>query len=216
MTGVIRQDRPRRAPDQLKGRSTTRIAYCAVGVKSWARQPPSCGAVRPSRCPACGCLGAPVGGPLGLHGHGLRQRTQLGPLACGDPARFTELRLRRYVCVRCGAVTVVAPRGVLPRMRYYAVAIALALALWASEQWPGWRVHEAVSPHAGVGNERLHGWRSLSRWARSSRCLWPFVRAPPDDDTRAAALHASRSLAARAPVPSGRIRIDACAGAGIC
>jgi len=125
----------------------------------------------------------------------------------------TGLLLRRYRCVGCGAITVVAPRGVLPRMRYHAVAVALALSLWSSEQWSGWRVHEAVSPHAGDGNERLHGWRSLSRWARGSRRLWPWLRAPPGGDARAAALHTARCLAARAPVPIGRLCIDACAGA---
>lgn len=131
----------------------------------------------------------------------------------GGPTSLVVLLVRRYLCVGCGAVTVVVPRGVLPSMRYHAVAIVLALALWSSEQWPGWRVHDAVSPHVGVGNERMHGWRSLSRWAHLSRRLWPWLRDPPDGDSRAAALHAARCLAAKAPVPSGRICIDACAGA---
>lgn len=156
-----------------------------------------------------------MGGPVGLHGHGLRKREQRGPLAHGGSASVIVLLLRRYLCVGCGAVTVVVPRGVLPSMRYHAVAIALALALWSSEQWPGWRVHEAVSPHAGVGNERMHGWRSLSRWARSSRRLWPWLRDPPAGNARAAALHAARSIATKAPVPTGRVYVDACAGAAI-
>jgi hypothetical protein len=119
--------------------------------------------------------------------------------------------VRRYECQRCDAIVMVAPRGLLPRLRYGAVAVALALALWSAEGQPGWRVRQAVSPLPSVGNEPLHGWRSLSRWARQAGD-WIGQPGPPRRG-REAAHEATRRLAAHAPMPTGRLRLDACAGA---
>lgn len=152
-------------------------------------------------------------GPLGLHGHGLRERGQLGPASPDELAEHATLRLRRYRCQRCAAVVVSAPRGLLPRLRYGAVAVALALALWAAEDQPGHRVRERVSPLPSVGNEPLHGWRSLGRWARRCRRWWSFLRGTPPVDARTAALSAATQLATKAPIPIGRVVLDACVGA---
>ena len=121
--------------------------------------------------------------------------------------------LRRYRCHRCKAIIVAAPRGVLPRQRYGAVAVALALSLWSSEQLPGWQVRQQVSPLPSVGNEPMHGWRSLRRWAHGCDRWWHWLRVAPPGDARAAALQASRTLAAKAPITTGRLWVDACAGA---
>jgi hypothetical protein len=109
-------------------------------------------------------------------------------------------------------VVVVAPAGVLPRVRYGAVAIALSL--WSAAAEPGWRIREQVSPLDSRGNERLHGWRCLRRWARRATALWRCVRAGPAvTAARAAALEVTRQLAARAPMPTGQLVVDACEGA---
>jgi hypothetical protein len=194
-------------------RSSSRVIYFPIEVKSWASKPPSVAAVRPSRCPCCGCPGDPVGGPKGLHGHGLRERGQLGPDAAGERPGHQTLLLRRYACQRCGAVITSAPRGLLRRLRYGAVAVALSLALWAAEGLAGHRVRAQVSPLPSAGNEPLHGWRSLGRWARQCSRWWRVTGSGPPDGGRAAALEATRKLAAKAPMPTGRLAIDACAGA---
>lgn len=199
----------------LNERSQTRIAYSDVDVKSWAQSPPSVAAVRPAQCLSCGAAGAPMGAPLGLHGHGFRERVQLGPLAAEGAPVLTVLRLRRYRCRHCGAITVAAPRGVLPWLRYGAVAIALALSLWSAEGLSGWRTRERVSPTPSAGDEPMHGWRSLRRWSRDSGRWWRWLRASAPRSARTAALQASRTLAAKAPVPSGRVWVDACAGAAL-
>lgn len=185
-----------------------------MDVKLWAKCPPSVGAVRPARCPVCGAPGASAHGPVGLHGHGLRIRTLLGPLAPGEPPQRTVLWLRRYQCQRCGALVMAAPRGLLPRRRYGAVAIALALSLWGTTRLPGHRVRDKVSPRPSVGNEALHGFQSLRRWARQVGAMWPFLRIQgASSDARARARQATQQLAAWSPIPTGRIWIDACAGA---
>lgn len=85
----------------------------------------------------------------------------------------TTLTVRRYRCVRCLAVLVVVPRGVLPRLRYGAVAIALALARWSVEGVPAARVRAEVSPDRHLGLDARRGWHSLRRWARGSP--WPVT-----------------------------------------
>lgn len=204
---------PRRAPIELKKQSPPHIVYFDVPVKSWTQQAPSVDAVRPARCVCCGAPGAPAGAPKGLHGHGLRERWQLGPEVFGAPSGSRLLQLRRYQCQRYQAVIVACPRGVLPRMRYCAVAIALALVLWGVEQQPGHEVHAAVSPFRSAGEERCHGWRSLRRWARGSPTLWPRLRVRPAVEARRAGAEVARQLAARAVQPSGKVSVDACDGA---
>jgi hypothetical protein len=144
----------------------------------------------------------------------VRERIVLGPVRlCDRPAAYRVLA-RRYVCQRCGAVVVVAPAGVLPHVRYGAVAIALSLSLWSAAGEPGWRIREQVSPFGSAGNERLHGWRCLRRWARRATALWRGVRVGPAVTVaHAAALEITRQLAARAPMPTGRLVADACEGA---
>lgn len=108
---------------------------------------------------------------------------------------------------------VACPRGVFARLRYGVLAIVLALSLWAVEGESGHVVHRAVSPLRSAGNERFHGWRSLSRWARQTELLGCRLRSPPEATARQRALETVRQLAARALLPTGSLGLDACAGA---
>lgn len=93
---------------------------------------------------------------------------RLGPEELGGRSVVAEITVRRYRCLRCSAVMMVCPRGVLPRLRYGAVAIALALGLWAVEGQSSSVVRSQVSPFAVLGHDARRGWRSLARWARGS------------------------------------------------
>ncbi|WP_106090206.1 hypothetical protein [Enhygromyxa salina] len=66
-----------------------------------------------------------------LHGHGQRGRRVGIPTDTNENVEVLELLLRRYACQRCKAIIVVGPRGLLRGRHYSAMAIALALWLWA-------------------------------------------------------------------------------------
>lgn len=131
---------------------------------------------------------------------------RLGPEELGGRSVVGSITVRRYRCQRCAAVLVVVPRGVLPRLRYGAVAIALALALWAVEGLPASAVRAKVSPFRYLGHDARRGWRSLSRWARGSP--WSTTTGAP----RERAARVVQHLAGRA-LGSGSLTALACAGA---
>jgi hypothetical protein len=180
------------------------------------QRPPTVEEVRPGKCPACGAPSRPVGDPLGLHGHGLRERHQWGPVEVGAGATLIAILSRRYRCQPCGAVIAVVPRGILRRRLYSAGTIALALTLWGvTEQAPA-EVRRRVSPFAVVGATAAAGWASLRRWSRAVRAgrLFPVVRAVPVGATlRQVAARAATTLAACAP-GSGGLSIDSAAFLG--
>lgn len=158
--------------------------------------------VRPGRCPACGAAGRPLGGRLGLYGHGLRERHQWGPAALGAAPAVIGLLLRRYQCQPCGAVVVVGPRGLLRRRLYSAGAVALALAFYGVAALPAAEIRRRVSPLRLVGATAAAGWASLRRWCRAVRAgrIFPAVRALPTEATlRAVAARAATTLAAYGP-----------------
>lgn len=102
---------------------------------------------------------------MGLIGHGLRERVQLGPGGIGEAAEAVVVLVRRYLCRGCSAVLTVVPRGMAPRLRYRLRGIAWALGRW----WQGAsaaQVRREVSPFVHVGEEARRGWRSLRRWLR--------------------------------------------------
>lgn len=170
---------------------------------------PSVDAARPARCTACGAASAPPGKGLQLHGHGFRERMRLGPEQLGGRSVVAEITVRRYRCRRCTAVLVVCPRGVLPRLRYGAVAVALALALWSAEGLSSAQVRSHVSPFEVVGHDARRGWRSLRRWARGS----PWCLELPDDERpRQRARRIVQWLAGHGS-ESGSLTVLACAGA---
>jgi hypothetical protein len=197
-------------------RSDIRFVQAAVPVKLWAARPPNVDEVRPGRCPACDAPSRPAGGALGLHGHGLRERDQWGPVAPGAVPTLIAILLRRYRCRSCGAVVVVGPRGVERRRLYSAGAIALALALYGFAALPPTDVRHRVSPLGIVGVTAAAGWASLRRWLRAVRAgrLFPIVRQLPTDATlREVAARAATTLAAYAP-GSGGLAIESAAFLG--
>lgn len=168
---------------------------------------PSVDAARPARCTACGAASAPPGQGLRLHGHGVRERMRLGPEELGGRSVVASIAVRRYRCLRCSAVLVVVPRGVLPRLRYGAVAIALALARWGVDGLSAAYVRAEVSPDRYLGHDARRGWRSLRRWARAPP--WPVtVTGAP----RQRAARIAQDLAGHALEP-GRLTALACVGA---
>ena len=144
-------------------------------------------------------------------GHGIRERQVVGPLDAESAPEALTVKLRRYRCRRCGAIVTCAPRGLLRQVVYGAVAIALALALWAHVRQSGRQVRARVSPWRG-GSEHWHGWRSLRRWARSAGRLWPGLEVALGS-ARERALAAVTQLAARAAAPSGSVPALCCCGA---
>ncbi|MCP3170239.1 hypothetical protein [Myxococcus qinghaiensis] len=163
-------------------------------------------AVRPARCPECGAASRPVGGALGLHGHGLRQRQVLGPLEWGDAAQARVVAVRRFRCTACGATCTVCPREVLTRRLYAATAIGLALALFGLLWRPVAGVRAQVSPWRVVGPGSEGRWCALAAWVRALPRGGLFRALPPcpeDWSPRRIAARAAAALAARAPEAVG-------------
>jgi hypothetical protein len=147
---------------------------------------------------------------IGVRGHGLRTRLQLGPPGLLGPPEEVLIEVRRYRCRRCGAVIVVAPRDVLPLLRYRARAVVMALAYLAQGE-PSPAIRRRVSPQSVLGHEGRRSWRAPSRWARRSSSLWSIRAGPPEASPRALALSAVRQLAGRSPSMSGDLLTDALA-----
>ena len=188
-------------------RSNIRFVQVALDVKGWIARPPKVDEVRPGRCPACAAPSRPAGGALGLHGHGLRERHQWGPVEVGGVPVLVGILLRRYLCRSCGAVAVVGPRGLVRRRLYSAGAIALAFALYGVAELAPAEVRRRVSPLRIVGPTAAAGWASLRRWSRAVRAgrLFLVVRALPAEATlRQVAARAATTLAAYAPGAGGR------------
>jgi len=133
---------------------------------------------------------------------------RLGPEELGGRSVVGSITARRYRCTRCTAVTMVVPRGVLPRLRYGAVAVALALALWTVEGQPSAEVRSRVSPFGVIGYDARRGWRSLRRWARGS----PWSEALATGTAREQATRIVQRLAGHA-LGTGPLTELACAGA---
>jgi hypothetical protein len=186
-----------------------------VDVKSWAKDPPSCDAVRPARCPACGAASREPGRPLQIVGHGLRSRTIEGPLAPGTTPTLTEVRTRRYECRACAAILVVAPRSVGAGWRYSLSAIAWALALWAHDRSTAAAVRARTSTAKAVGASTATRWASLQRWTRCALALFG-VELPAQGTLRERAARVASYVAGHSPLPAGPIGADAFWGAGFC
>ena len=147
-----------------------------------------------------------MGAALGLHGHGLRERHQWGPVELGAAAVLIAVLARRYQCQPCGAVVMVVPRGIVGRRLYSASAIALALTLYGVAAIAPGEVRRRVSPLRIVGATAAAGWASLRRWSRAVRArrLFPVVRAFPAEATlRQVAARAATTLAAYAAGAGG-------------
>jgi hypothetical protein len=191
---------PHRAPVHVsRNRSGASVVQSAVDLKTWQQRQPTVDEVRPSHCPACGAASCPVGGPLGLHGHGRRERQVRGPQAPGERAVLQDIRVQRYRCVRCTAVIVVVPREMCARRLYSLAAIGLALALWGLVQTTAAEVRQRISPAQIVGAAAVTGWVTLRRWARAvaQQRLFPSLPdAGPGATLRQVAAQAAAALGA--------------------
>ena len=185
-----------------KDQSEQTIEQDAAERKRRARQS-ACEAARPACCPDCGAPSRPVGGPVQMHGHGERQRTQRGPEGVGQPPVEGSVRVRRYKCKRCGATVTVAPRGVVRRRLYAARTIGLALALFGLQHESAYAVREAIAPTASACDPAEGArWSTLRRWAHEAKTGTLIVegRACPATFTlRQAAERAATTLSALGP-----------------
>lgn len=149
--------------------STNHFDHFDLDVNFWMLATPAAPTARPSHCPICKVSGEQADGRVLLHGHGVRARRLRGPASAdGAPTEF-EVLVRRYACQRCRAVITVGPRGVLPRRRYTAMAIALALWMWSVWQLTDAVVRKATCPVAETGVSRPERWTTLRRWGRAAR-----------------------------------------------
>lgn len=182
-------------------KSTSLIVHRALDVKNWLLRPPTVKEARPGRCPRCHCASRPVGGALGLHGHGQRDRQVLGPPEVDTAPAMRVIACQRYLCTACGAVVMVVPRGIEPRRHYGRAAICLAMALWALAGQPTTEVRLQVC--AWPGRETT-SWRTLTRWAAAVAAgAWPWCRAATGLAARAAAGRAAQIAAGAAPTLTG-------------
>lgn len=173
------------------------IVYAGLGVKDWLLRTPSVEEVRPGRCPRCEAAGRPVGGRLGLHGHGLRDRQVRGPLTLGARPTDNVIACRRYRCTACTSVVLVVPRGVEPRRHYGRAAICFAMALWALAGWS----QRAVRGRVGTWPDpAATTWRTVTRWASAAASgAWSWCTAVTGLAPRDAAARAAQIAAGRAP-----------------
>jgi len=178
-------------------KSISLIVHRALDVKIWLQRPPSVEEARPGRCPRCDAAGRPTGGPLGLHGHGVRDRQVRGPLEITAASTTSVIACRRYLCVGCGAVITVVPGGIEPRRHYGRAAICLALALWALGGQPTTVVRERVGAWP---SQEATSWRTLRRWATAiASGAWSWCAAAVGLAPRAAAARAAQIAAGLAP-----------------
>ena len=156
------------APLTTPTRNTLRIVHHALDVKGWIAAPPSAASARPGSCVDCGAASQPIGGRIGLHGHGFRDRQLRGPPDVDHAPTWIVLTCRRYRCTSCAAILTVVPRGVAPRRHYGHAAIAMALTLWGIVQEPTAEVRRRVCA-SPVSAEDIRRWPTLRRWARAAR-----------------------------------------------
>lgn len=177
---------------------------------------PSVSSVRPPRCLGCGVASRPLGKKLVVHGDGTRERQVWGPAGSDVPSMLTAIDARRYECQRCGACMLVVPRELLPRRRYTASAIAMALALWALLGATEAAVRARVSPYAIVGDAAIDSWVTLRRWTRDTATGRLFSSSrPPPPASFTLRQHAERAAAALAALAPGTgMRVDEAAFAG--
>lgn len=107
-----------------------------------------------------------MGSSVVLVGHGRRRRQQTGRDEAGVSSD-EDVLVRRYRCRECGAVVVVMPRGMRPRLRYRVVSIVHGLALWAGGLASA-AVRARISSTTSVAHNASRYWSSLARWLRLS------------------------------------------------
>lgn len=137
--------------------------HADIDVKEWAKRVPAIGRVRPRRCPCCEAPAQPVGGRLGIVGHGLRDRQVRGPLDPRGVGGFVIVRVRRFRCLTCSAVISVVPRGVAPGRHFGAGTIGLAIALLSA----GVCTLAVRDRAGGYGAAEATEWRTVRDWVQA-------------------------------------------------
>lgn len=195
---------------QIRRRSGQGIVHSEVDVKKWAERLPSAQAVRPRCCSGCGAASCPYGQLIVLVGHGTRERQVRGPLWPGMKPGVLVVRVRRYRCRRCAAVTTVLPRGLVARRYYSGGAIALGLLLLGVRGEPMRQVRRAVCAWQ-VSFESPGQWNTVSKWlqAISEKRLYPQVRTwPPTFGLRQKAERVATTLLSYAPSSRGPMGLE--------
>jgi hypothetical protein len=195
---------------QIRRRSGQGIVHSEVDVKKWAERLPSAQAVRPRCCSGCGAASCPHGQPVVLVGHGKRERQVRGPLWPGMKPGVLVLRVRRYRCRRCGAITTVLPRGLLARRYYSGGAIALGLLLLGVRGQSVQQVRSAVCAWP-VSFESPGQWNTVSKWLQAicEKRLYPQVRPwPPAFGLRQKAERVATTLLSYAPPSLGDTALE--------
>ena len=186
----------------MSERRSIRIIQSTIDIAQWREPMPSVSEARPGQCPCCDAPSRPVGGRLGIWGHGGRSRQSRGPRAPGAPSEVVAILVRRYRCIRCGAILVVVPRGIARCKHYAATAIAFALGLFGVDRLSQRQVREAVGAWPVVSEQTRSTWVSLRRWIAQIQegALWPSLpRAAASSSTRQIAERAAMALSALPP-----------------
>lgn len=151
--------------------SAPTVTISEVDVKEWSSETPSVERVRPSRCPRCDAAARPVGEPLQLWGHGIRERLCLGALCFGEEPERLVVEARRYLCQRCERTCTVVPRGVCPGRVYLITTIVWALACWtlSADKPSAAAVRRRLSPTQNSPHRPARrDWAQLRRWAKAA------------------------------------------------
>ena len=186
---------------QKRRQSGQGIVYSAVDVKNWVERLPDVSRVRPASCTGCGAASCPHGEAVVLVGHGTRERQVRGPGQPGAVPGVLVLRVRRYRCQRCGAITTVLPRGLVARRYYSGSAIGLAMLLLGVRGQSMQTVRAAVCAWR-VSFESPQQWNTIGKWLKAIReeRLYPQVRPwPPTFVPRQQAQRVATTLLTYAP-----------------
>lgn len=145
-------------------------------IKRW-QTPPPVAQVRPTHCTWCKAASQPVGKPLVLVGHGVRERQLRGPLRPQGPPRLVVVFVRRFLCRQCDRTLTVGPE---PRQRqrlYSASTIMLALVLWSLCGLGSEALRERLCPWAETA---AGSWTTLGHWVKAALQgrLWPLAGTP--------------------------------------
>lgn len=199
-------------------RSVRRLLQIDIDINTWMARLPTPAEVRPKTCPGCERAGAPLGGRLGIVGHGCRGRAISGPIDHEDKSGTgRSIQIRRFRCRHCRAVITVAPRGVLPRRRFTSFAIAWGLALFGLMLLSTTAIRERLTPWRAAPWTVNPGWATLLGWARAVRGgrLFPELPRPAASaNLRRVAERAAIALSARGPPDMDGLSQDLRAGYG--
>lgn len=157
-----------------------------------------------------------MGGQLGMHGHGTRERQVRGPLWLGESSVVHVLVVRRYRCTNCGATVTVTPPDVLRGRLYLASAMAVAMVMLGVRRKPERAVRQKLCAWRTWGEGSATRWDALRDWVAAVRegRLVRCVRRPPADwPPWRVAERAGTTVAARGPPGAASLEAAAFEGA---